>query len=98
LQLVPLYQLSYGLSHIIVVNNSNVAVSKAVGWVESMLKDTDFMKNWKQCDGHVKDVESAMVAMVMSIGVSVGLIIVIEKYSLSFYKKAEENYQSIEPI
>ena len=51
------------------------------------------MHDWENCDGYVKDVETAITAMSLSIVVSIILILFIEKAKLLFYKKAEIKYE-----
>jgi hypothetical protein len=47
------------------------------------------MHDWQNCDGYVKDVDTALVAMSLSIFTSIILILFIERVKLLFYQKAE---------
>jgi hypothetical protein len=54
------------------------------------------MHDWESCDGYVKDVETALIAMALSSLVSVLLIIFIERAKLMFYQASEKSYDKVE--
>lgn len=49
--------------------------------------------DWQHCDGYVKDVDTALVAMAISCVCSVVLIFLIERMKLLFYQTAEQKYE-----
>jgi ABC-type multidrug transport system fused ATPase/permease subunit len=56
------------------------------------------MLDWEKCDGFVKDVDTALVALALSCVVSIVLIFVVERFKLLFYQSAESKYQESNDI
>lgn len=55
--------------------------------------NVQIMHDWEKCDGFVKDVPTALIALSISCVVSIILILVIERMKLLFYQTAENNFE-----
>jgi len=58
----------------------------------------DMYHSWEKCDGFVKDVRTAMIAMAISSLVSIVLIILVEQAKLLFYQTSEQKYKETDII
>jgi len=54
-----------------------------------MRADIEMFDTYKSCDGFVEDVQTALIAMCISIVVSTVLILLLERLKLFFYQNSE---------
>jgi ABC-2 type transport system ATP-binding protein len=65
---------------------------------KEMDKTVRMMDDWSHCDGYVKSVETAIIAMMISCVVSLMLILTIERIKLLFYQSSEKSYEVSDDI
>jgi hypothetical protein len=50
--------------------------------------------DWQACDGFVKDVDTALLALALSSLASILLLVFVERIKLLFYQSAEKAYEA----
>mmetsp|Transcript_10517 Transcript_10517/g.17627 ORF Transcript_10517/g.17627 Transcript_10517/m.17627 type:complete len:443 (+) Transcript_10517:941-2269(+) len=110
-QMVPLQPLSTGLISLVNSGHTGLLEEQKEKQEESTRRQqeiaarhgrknfhADFFSSYQSCDGFVKDVDSALVALFLSALISLLAVLLVEKAKLYFYQSAESKYEKLEAL